>query len=222
MNTELRNLLLSGPHTAKQVAEALGKSQTWARDNLKKHAAEIRCRKDQGQNLFWIEADDGFEATPDELAAQTTRQDVQAERAEETQADTPQAPPADPIPAAVGDGDTCPLCHAEAEQVQAGPDGTYLGAARRCSACSRTYNVHSKEEVIMAKEQTEKKKRAPLNPQYKINAKIKAAEAAGGKLKYEREGKTWVLTKKGMDPKRMTAVEFSNETPETITAALTA
>lgn len=69
----------------------------------------------------------------------------------------------------------------------------------------------------MAKDKTTGTKRAaPLNPQYKINAKIAGAEAAGGKLVYQREGRTWLLTKRGVEPKQMTAVEFSVETVESI------
>jgi len=69
----------------------------------------------------------------------------------------------------------------------------------------------------MAKDKTEGTKRAaPLNPQYKINAKIAGAEAAGGKLVYQRDGRTWLLTKKGVEPKQMTATEFSVETVESI------
>lgn len=207
MQDFLATALLGEPKTAKQIALAIGKSESRTRELLKEFASEINCRKEQGKNVFWI--GDGQAAAEPEAQPDPTTPEPEAPAAQ-----------ADPIPAAVGDGDTCPLCHAEADQVQAGPEGTYLGAARRCSACSRTYNVHSNEEVIMAKEATTKTKRAPLNPQYKINARIKAAEAAGGKLKYEREGKTWVLTKKGMDPRRMTAAEFSNETAETITASL--
>lgn len=206
MQDYLATALATGPHTAKALATIIGKSESRTREILKEFASEINCRKEEGKNVFWIgDGQAAAEPTPAPLPEPTPE---------------PEAPaPVDPIPEAVVSGETCPLCHVQADQVQAGPDGTYLGSAKRCSACSRTYNVHSNEEVKMAKEAT-KTKRAPLNPQYKINARIKAAEAAGGKLAYEREGKTWVLTKKGMDPKRMTAAEFSNETGETITASL--
>ena len=69
-------------------------------------------------------------------------------------------------------------------------------------------------------EKPAKAKRVMLNPQPKINAKVKAATEAGGKLAYEN--RNWVLTKGKKTIKTMTAVEFSTETPDTITAALTA
>lgn len=65
-----------------------------------------------------------------------------------------------------------------------------------------------------------KAKRVMLNPQPKINAKVKAAIEAGGKLTYAN--RVWTLNKGKKTIKTMTAVEFSTETPETITAALTA
>lgn len=63
-------------------------------------------------------------------------------------------------------------------------------------------------------------KRVMLNPQPKINAKVKAAREAGGKLAYEN--RKWVLTKGKKAIKTMTAQEFSTETPDTVTAALKA
>ncbi|HVJ71216.1 MAG TPA: hypothetical protein VM531_06880, partial [Sphingomicrobium sp.] len=93
--------------------------------------------------------------------------------------------------------------------------GEFLGAAKTCSACNRTYNVHSREEITMPTP-TAKGKRKPLNPQYKIDAKTAAVKDAGGKLTFDRESRQWVLHLKGKDPIRMTAKEFANETPESI------
>jgi hypothetical protein len=206
---EFKSLLQAGPKTAKEIATALNLSPGRVRALLKEDQATIRCRKnDDQQNVFWLEADD-FEATEEELAAQSTRQEIQAEKNPSVETPTDNG--------SNGGANTCPLCQAEADQVQAGPEGSYLGAARTCSACKKTYNVFTKEEVKMAKEKAEGSKRAaPLNPQYKINQKVDAAKAAGGKLTYQREGRTWLLTGKGVEAKQMTAVEFSNETAESI------
>lgn len=214
MKPELLTTLLAGPKTAKEIATDLGLSVSRTRELLKADQATILCHKNSaGQNEFWLDpaigtADD-FEASPEELEAQAPRQEVRAEK--NTPAETLEVKGSTPGTV------ICPLCQAEADQVQAGPEGSYLGACRTCAACKKTYNVFTNEEVKMAKEKTEGTKRAaPLNPQYKINAKVEAAKVAGGKLSYEREGRTWLLMKKGVEPKRMTAVEFSNETAETI------
>ena len=220
MNTQLQSILLKGPATVSTIADEMGVPKSQVQKLLREDQTLIRVRKEEGQNLYWLEAGDvpaaeEFEASEAELAAQATRQEVQAVKATKN-------PPAEK-PAATGSNkgaNTCPLCQAEADQVQAGPEGSYLGACRTCAACGKTYNVFSKEEVKMAKEKSETKRSAPLNPQYKINAKIAAAEAAGGKLIYQREGRTWLLTKRGVDSKQMTAVEFSVETAESISKYL--
>ncbi|HVJ70551.1 MAG TPA: hypothetical protein VM531_03420, partial [Sphingomicrobium sp.] len=149
MNTELRNALVTGPHTAKALAAIIGKSESRTRELLKAHAEEIQCRKEEGKNVFWV-ASDGNQETPinPDLA------NLQSEAEVTTVSDDP---------------DTCPLCDSSANQVQAGPDGEFLGAAKTCSACNRTYNVHSREEITMPTP-TAKGKRKPLNPQYKIDA----------------------------------------------------
>lgn len=218
MNAQLRAILLSGPISVAGICDELGQSKSKVLKLLKEDQATIHVRKEEGQNLYWLpqpaegDAND-FEASEAELAAQATRQEIQEAKAPVN--DPPADPPA--APGSTSGAATCPLCQAEAEQVQAGPEGTYLGAARTCSACKKTYNVFTKEEVKMAKDKaTGTKRAAPLNPQYKINAKIAGAEAAGGKLVYQRDGRTWLLTKRGVDPKQMTAVEFSVETVESI------
>jgi hypothetical protein len=197
MTPELRDILLKGPVTSKFIGEALNLSPGRVRALLKEDQATIRCRKSDGLgNVFWLEPEGDFEASSEELAAQVLRKEIQENK--NPPAETPEG--------------ACPLCQAEADQVQAGPEGSYLGACRTCAACKRTYNVFTKEEIKMAKEKkTEGKRAAPLNPQYKINQRIAAAEQAGGKLVYQRDGRTWLLTKKGVEPKTMTAVEFANE-----------
>jgi transposase-like protein len=214
MKPELEKLLKEGRKTVKTLMKELGLSETRVRTLLKENQSVIHCAKNSvGQNEFWLP--DDFEASEDELAQQSVRQEVQASKAEDTVASSPT------VKGSNNGTPTCPLCQAEAAQVQAGPEGSYLGACRTCTACKKTYNVFTNEEVKMAKEKaTGTKRAAPLNPQYKINQKIDAAKVAGGKLTYEREGRTWLLTKKGVEPKRMTALEFSNETQETIQSYL--
>ena len=224
MNDKLKAALLGTSATAKSVkdlATEINLSVSRTRELLNEDKAAIHCRKEKGQNLFWLPQigdNDAFEASPDELAAQRTRQDVVAERSDDVKTDMAPSPTTAPTGAETsptGPNETCPLCKAEAVQVQAGPEGSYLGAARTCSACSQTWNIHTKEKINMADE-TKKEKRQPLNPQYKIDAKVDVATKGGAKLAYERESRSWVLTKKGQDPIRMNAQEFSNETPESI------
>ena len=217
MNATLKEILLAGPVTVADIANEMNLPKAQVLRLLKEGQAEIHMRKnDDHQNEYWLPApkdEDSFEASEEELAAQTTRQEIQESKAEEANSSSAETP----AKAGANPGTkTCPLCEAEADQVQAGPEGSYLGAARTCQACKKTYNVFTNEEVKMAKDKTEGKRAAPLNPQYKINQRIAAAEQAGGKLVYQREGRTWLLTKKGVEPKTMTAQEFSNETAETI------
>lgn len=75
-------------------------------------------------------------------------------------------------------------------------------------------------QTTAATDKPAKAKRVMLNPQNKINAKVKAATEAGGKLAYAN--RVWTLAMGKKTIKTMTAQEFSTETPETITAALTA
>jgi len=205
INAELAWLLREhGPISAKNLARLHSKSESRMREILKQHQTEIQCKKDTaGVNVFWLPAEVTEEPTEEPL------EEAQAIAEEQGLVTQPSTTPED----------ACPLCGSTADQPQAGPEGSFLGAARTCSTCGKTYNAFSREEVTMPAK-ADKAKRTPLNPQYKIRLKTDAAEAAQGKLIFDREARQWVLTKKGKDPIRMTAKEFSVETAETITAKL--
>lgn len=240
IDPELVFFLREQPSSAKELARLMGKSETRMREILKQHASEIHCSKNTaGVNIFSLPpasteevpgedvAVDTFEATEEELAQQVDRpkrdDDVEPENTTEP-TEVPETTPATPeadgvIEATPGSPDDCPLCGAgNLDQDPAGPAGTYLGEARTCRECHRTYNIHTKEEIKNAPsiEKPKKGKRELLNPQPKINAKLAAVEAAGGKLTYERDRRRWVLALKDKEPIEMTAKEFSVETPETI------
>ena len=102
----------------------------------------------------------------------------------------------------------------------AGEIGTFLGAATVCGDCGKTYNTFSGEEITPSATAGVKKKRQPLNPQYKIKAKVEAVEAAGGKLFFDKEAREWVLTAKDGKMITLTAFEFSTHTPETFSFLL--
>jgi ssDNA-binding Zn-finger/Zn-ribbon topoisomerase 1 len=209
IDNELAYFLRLGPTTAKELARLIGKSESRMREILKQHQDEIQCKKNEaGTNVFWLPSDQA------------------ADEGNAPAADTatiPAAAPSDASDQSGTDGQVsesaCPLCGATDGQEPAGAEGTFLGSAKTCGTCGKTYNIHSGEEVTMPAKGA-KAKRTPLNPQYKINAKCEAATAAKGQLVFDKEARQWVLTKKGMDPVRMTAKEFSIETPETITAKL--
>jgi hypothetical protein len=212
IDTQLAFFLREAPTSAKELARLLGKSESRMREILKQHQGEVLCKKnDAGVNVFWLPpTQDAAEAPPatEEPSAQVT----EAEAPEAS----PTAPPAD----AMVVQSPCPLCNGvPAVQTPAGAEGTFLGAANTCGSCGKTYNRFTGEEVTMPAK-ADKPKRTPLNPQYKIRLKTDAAQAAGGKLLFDKEARQWVLTKKGKDPIRMTAKEFSVETAETITAKL--
>jgi hypothetical protein len=209
MDQALVYLLQRGPTTAKELARLYEKSESRMREILKKHQTEIQTKKnDVGVNVFWVEP--AGEMTPAEAATHADVEEAIDPTGEGREAHDAQV---------IADQDGCPLCGSTEPQTQAGPDGTFLGAARTCSNCGKTYNVLTKDEITM-QPKAEKAKRTPLNPQYKIVEKVDAVKAAGGKLVYERESRQWVLTKAKHDPKRMTAKEFSLETADTLVAAI--
>jgi len=113
----------------------------------------------------------------------------------------------------------CRFC-ASANISAAGEIGTFLGAATVCGDCGKTYNTFSGEEITPSAPASAKKKRQPLNPQYKIRAKVEAVEAAGGKLVFEKESRLWVCSAKDGKVVTFTAVEFSTLTPETFSFLL--
>ncbi len=199
-------LLERGATSAKELARLYEKSESRMREILKQHQPEIMCKKNEaGVNVFWL--------VPNAASPKPEQAPPPADKpvAKVTKAKNPDAP---------DHSANCPLCNAdESEQTQAGPDGTYLGACLTCGECGKTYNVLTRDEIDMPAK-ADKAKRKPLNPQYKIDLKVDAVKAAGGKLVYEREARQWVPTKANHDPKRMSAQEFSIETPESLISAI--
>ena len=116
------------------------------------------------------------------------------------------------------DNEGCPFCHAPAaDQTAAGPDGTYLGdCCNLCHHCYKAYTRLTKVEVQLGK--SGKGKRAPINPQYKIDAKVRVVEAAGGRLTYNKATRYWVLSMPGQADFLLSPHQFSLLTPETILA----
>lgn len=117
-------------------------------------------------------------------------------------------------PAGTEPTDTCPLCKSHADQAPAGAEGTFLGACKTCSDCGKTYNAVTGKEL--RDNPSSRTKRAPLNPQYKIQAKTQALEAAGGKLTFDKASRQWIVTKADGAIHRLTAKQFSELSPETI------
>jgi transposase-like protein len=110
----------------------------------------------------------------------------------------------------------CPSCGHKGEFEPAGEPGSYLGdSAVICSKCHTTFNVFTGEKIESITTKTTKK-RVFLNPQYKIDAKMKAVVGVGGSLVYEKSDKTWVLELPNKDSRLLTPQEFSLLTPETI------
>lgn len=115
------------------------------------------------------------------------------------------------------DGPACPFCDAEAsDMTPAGPEGTFLGdSVLLCHKCGKAHNVFSGVEVSLPKGR--KSRKAPLNPQYKINAKVAAVEAAGGTLTYDKATRLWALQlPQHKAPVLMTSQEFSQVDHKTI------
>jgi hypothetical protein len=227
MNDTLRTVLLAGPLTVKEIAAQIGKSETRTRELLKADQSTIHSKKEDGRgNVFWLPAEraEGTPATTEVVDPGVDGptgqdgpegEDVQGQQlldAGFTAGNDGEAVP----PEGADVLTTCPFCQNEDKQTQAGPDGTFLGAANTCGQCGKTYNKFSGDEIKAPAK--DKAKRQPLNPQYKINQRVEAVQKAGGKLLFDREAREWVLTRPGVDPKRMTATEFSIETPETLVA----
>jgi len=126
--------------------------------------------------------------------------------------------PQEPVEAT---GPGCRFC-ASANISAAGEIGTFLGAATVCGDCGKTYNTFSGEEITPSATARVKKKRQPLNPQYKIRAKVEAVEAAGGKLVFDKEARQWIMTAPGWNNRMetFTALEFSTETPQSLGAKI--
>jgi len=115
------------------------------------------------------------------------------------------------------DAPVCPFCGAEASDLEpAGPKGTFLGdSVLLCHGCKKAHNIFSGAEVDLPKGR--KSRKAPINPQYKINKKVAAVEAAGGTLTYDKPTRLWALQlPHHKAPVLMTSQEFSQVDHKTI------
>jgi len=181
-NSTLTTALFNGPATVNQLAAHVGLSGSRIRELLKTYD---NLQSDGGRPAkFWLEPQ--VEEQLEEVLAEE-------QRVEETQ-----------------DGPVCPFCDAEAsDMTPAGPEGTFLGdSVLLCHKCEKAHNVFSGVEVSLPKGR--KSRKAPLNPQYKINAKVAAVEAAGGTLTYDKSTRLWALQlPQHKAPVLMTSREFS-------------
>lgn len=110
------------------------------------------------------------------------------------------------------DPSSCPFC-SSINFAPAGKAGTFLGdAGLVCNDCLKSWNKLTGQELPTA----EKKRKAPMNPQYKINAKVDAVHKAGYSLSYEKATRRWTLTTVNGGSIEMTAQEFSLHTPESL------
>lgn len=124
----------------------------------------------------------------------------------------------DPVAQMLGEGEgpTCPLCGSKAEQKPAGEEGSFLGGCATCSSCGETYNVATGKHLPV--DPTKKAKRKLMNPQYKIDAKVKAVQENGGTLSFDKASRQWMMTKADGRVFRFTAKQFADHTPETLVA----
>lgn len=110
------------------------------------------------------------------------------------------------------DPTACPFC-SSINFVPAGQAGTFLGdAGLICNDCNKSWNKLTGQELPAA----EKKRKAPLNPQYKINAKVDAVHKAGYSLTFDKATRLWTLTTANEGSIEMDAKEFSHHTPESL------
>jgi hypothetical protein len=197
MDANLEYFLSRGPYTAKDLARLLGRSETWVRDSLKKEIGFVKCKKNStGSNVFWIGG-----PSEDEPASEHQAQNPASEHQAENPVDC-------------GQGLICPHCQSKGLQVPAGPEGTFLGAVWTCTDCNTSYNQFTHKVVDL--EGAFKKRKAPLNPQYKINAKTQAMKAVGGSVRFDKTDRVWSVEKANGDQFTFTAAEFSELTSQTI------
>ena len=203
MDANLKFFLEQAPTNVKELSRLTGKSQTWVRDALKKDT--ILCRKNEaGQNIFWLGSDEK-PAPVAEVISAPSHVLYSDEGAEVISA------PSHVLYSVEG---VCPFCQST-DLTPAGAEGSFLGAALVCKSCGKTHNAITGKEVLSTQD---KKRRTPLNPQYKINAKTQAAQAAGGKVSFDRADRTWVLETKTGETRVFSALEFSVLTPEAVVA----
>lgn len=184
-NQALTTALLNGPATVKELAALVGLSESRVRELLKTFD---NLQSDGGRPAkFWLEQDNQEQLVEESQAEE--------QLGEESQADS-----------------ACPFCDAEAyDLTPAGPEGTFLGdSVLLCHKCEKAHNIFSGVEVSLSESRKGRKaRRAPLNPQYKIDAKVAAVEAAGGTLTYDKTTRLWALELPNKPSVLMTSKEFS-------------
>lgn len=208
MDANLKFFLEQAPTNVKELSRLTGKSQTWVRDALKKDQDTILCRKNEaGQNIFWL----GSDEKPIEL---TFIAEIISAPHHVLHSDEGVEVISAPSHVLYSVEGVCPFCQS-ADLAPAGAEGSFLGAALVCKSCGKTHNGITGKEVLSTQD---KKRRTPLNPQYKINAKTQVAQAAGGKVSFDRADRTWVLETKTGQTRVFSALEFSVLTPEAVVA----
>ncbi len=186
----INEVLVSGPRTVKQIALETQLSESRVREVIKNLGDKIETRKDGASAAeFWMEPEEGRDETPTAPAIHAV-EDLGSQTSP-----------------------TCPMCGSSSTQEPAGEEGTYMGAFLKCPECKKVYHSMTGKELEIP--ETRKAKRVPLNPQYKINAKVAAVTEAGGTLTYDKATRLWTVAL-GDNTREMTAKEFSEETPETI------
>lgn len=172
--------LENGPATVKELAVATCLSESRVRELI---ASMGTVLNDGGRPAkFWIESE-----------ADSVEQDQEAIKADDS-----------------SDDSICPFCDAEnSDMTPAGPEGTFLGdSVLLCHKCGKAHNIFSKVEVSLP--EGRKSRKSPLNPQYKIDAKVAAVEAVGGTLTYDKTSRLWALQlPQHKTPVLMTSQEFS-------------
>lgn len=168
---------------------------------VKQLAARIELSESRVREL--LKACDNVQSDGGRPAKFWLEQDVV--QLEELLAEQPQVDPA------------CPFCDAEAyDMTPAGPEGTFLGdSVLLCHKCKKAHNIFSGVEVSLPG--SRKSRKAPLNPQYKIDAKVAAVESVGGTLTYDKATRLWALQlPEHKTPLLMTSQEFSQVGHKTI------
>jgi hypothetical protein len=198
-HAELRFHLRQGRQSVAELKRLIGLSESRIRELLKVEP-EAQSTDERPARFFIPDAPPAAEPIP--VEAITPAEEVGTM----ITVDTPTGP------ALVA---KCPLCGSEEPQERAGAEGEYLGGCLICPSCGDTYNEATGQKLTVAPETEAKKRKAPQNPQYKINAKVDAVTKAGGTLAFDRQTRRWTRILKGKT-REFTAAEFAAQTPETI------
>ena len=187
-SSPLSSALLRGPATVKQLSARSMLSESRVRELLKVYD---NVQSDGGRPAkFWLNLDN-----PE---PQAKEQPTEENLAEEQLVEEPQ------------DDSVCPFCDAEnSDMTPTGPEGTFLGdSVLLCHKCEKAHNIFSGVEVNLPG--SRKSRKSPLNPQYKIDAKVAAVESAGGTLTYDKASRFWALQlPQYKTPVLLTSQEFS-------------